>query len=42
MDMQGLIAVLEADELDLVGRGETRFFPVFPVLRSDWWRGWLR
>ena len=28
MDMQGLLAVLEADEVDLVGRRETRFSPV--------------
>ena len=28
MDMQGLLAVLEADEVDLMGRKETRFSPV--------------
>ena len=28
MDMQGLLAVLEADEVDLMGRKETCFSPV--------------
>ena len=28
MDMQGLLAVLEADEADLMGRRGTRFSPV--------------
>ena len=28
MDMQGLLAVLEADEADLLGRREERFSPV--------------
>ena len=28
MDMQGLLAVMEADEVDLLGRKETRFSPV--------------
>ena len=28
MDMQGLLAVLEEDEADLMGRKETRFSPV--------------
>ena len=28
MNMQGLLAVLEEDEADLVGRRETRFAPV--------------
>ena len=28
MDMQGLLAALEADKIDLVGRIETRFSPV--------------
>ena len=28
MNMQGLLAVLEEDEVDLVGRRETRFAPV--------------